>query len=119
MDIRNLSPRFAISEQLLPRDMTEVATRGFRAVVCNRPDGEAPDQPGWRDLAAEAQQLGLAFAYIPVVPGEVTADQVRELARFLEAAKGPVLGYCRTGARAEKLWERAVTPAVRPGASAP
>ena len=119
MDIRHLSPRFAVSEQLQPCDLAEVAARGFRAVVCNRPDGEAPDQPGWRDVAAEARQLGLAFAYIPVVPGEISADQVRELARFLEAAKGPVLGYCRTGARAEKLWERAATPAVRPGPSVP
>ena len=94
MDIRHLSPRFAVSEQLQPCDLAE-------------------------DVAAEARQLGLGFAYIPVVPGEISTDQVREFARFLEAAKGPVLGYCRTGARAEKLWERAATPAVRPGPSVP
>ena len=108
MDIRYLSPRFAISEQLHPHDLADAAARGFRAVVCNRPDGEGNDQPEWKDIASAAKQLGLDFEYIPVTPGQLTDAQALQLARFLKTADGPALGYCRTGGRAQSLWERAV-----------
>jgi sulfide:quinone oxidoreductase len=119
MDIRPLSPRFAVCEQLQPSDLATVAARGFRAIVCNRPDGEALEQPGWRNMAAEAERLGLGFAYIPVTPGELADTQARRLSRFLDTVNGPALGYCRTGARSEKLWERAMALAAGRSRSTP
>jgi sulfide:quinone oxidoreductase len=119
MDIRPLSPRFAISEQLQPSDLATAAGRGFRAIVCNRPDGEAPEQPSWKTMAAEAERLGLGFVYIPITPGEIADTQARRLSRFLATVNGPALGYCRTGARSEKLWERAMALAASQSRSTP
>jgi len=107
MQIRHLSSGFAVSPQLQRGELTEAASRGFRAIVCNRPDGEAADQPGWTEMAAEAEQLGLAFACVPVAPGQLTDSQALQFASFLKTHKSPVLGYCRTGARSEMLWQRA------------
>lgn len=107
MDIKPISPAFSTTGQLQAEDLAEVAARGFRTVVCNRPDGEAPGQPSSLLMAAEAARIGLNFEYIPVEPGKFETSDARRLDRVLRETKGPVLGYCRTGARAEKLWQLA------------
>ena len=53
MDIKQLSPAFAVTGQVTPAGIEEAAQLGFRAVVCNRPDDEAAEQPSsleWRRL---------------------------------------------------------------------
>jgi sulfide:quinone oxidoreductase len=107
MEIRRLSFGFAVSPQLQRCDPAEAAARGFHAIVCNRPDGEAADQPGSAEIAAESERAGLVFAYMPVTPGQLTDSKALQLASFLKDHTGPVLGYCRTGARSEMLWQRA------------
>lgn len=107
MEPRKLDSAFSVVGQLRPEDLAQAAEQGFRTVVCNRPDGEAPDQPSSLEMAAEAARLGLAFEYIPVIPGEMDDSDAQRLGKIVSEADGPVLGYCRTGARAEKMWQRA------------
>ncbi len=107
MDIKQLSPGFSVTSQLTPAAVEEAARLGFVAVVCNRPDGEAAEQPPSIEMATAAARAGLAFEYIPVEPGQACDREARLLGRILGSAGGPVLGYCRTGARSEAVWKRA------------
>jgi sulfide:quinone oxidoreductase len=107
MQITTLSPTFSVSPQLLAQDLDEVARRGFRMVVNNRPDGEEPGQPVSAELEAAARKLGLDYRHIPVVPGGLTESEAEDFAAACRAARGPVLAFCRTGARSTKLWSAA------------
>lgn len=107
MEITQVTPDFATSPQLAPIDLAEAKAAGFRAIINNRPDGEEPRQPTSREIADAARICGLAYHYIPVVPGGITAEAVAAVAKALDDADGPVLGFCRTGRRAATLFERA------------
>lgn len=105
MNLTQLSPKLSVRPQLLPHELAEVAAAGFRGIINNRPDGEAPDQPGSEQLQAEAQRHGLAYWHIPVVPGQATEEDARAFAAALDAAQGPVVAFCRTGNRSAGLWK--------------
>jgi sulfide:quinone oxidoreductase len=107
VEIKQLSSTFAVTGQVTPASLEDAAGLGFTAVVCNRPDGEAAEQPSSLEMATAAARAGLAFEYIPVEPGQPCDREARLLARFLASVEGPVLGYCRTGARSEAVWKRA------------
>lgn len=116
MQITPLSPTVSISPQLLPGDLEEVLRRGFRMVVNNRPDGEEPGQPASAELEAAAGKLGLDYRYVPVAPAGLTGSEAGDFAAACRAARGPVLAFCRTGARSAKLWSAAGGPSSGAGA---
>ena len=102
------SETFATIGQLMPEDLASVAAMGFQSVINNRPDGEGgPDQPTSAQMAQAAQAAGLTYAYLPVVAGMITADQARSFAQWLGQQPGPVLAFCRSGARSTQLREMA------------
>ena len=43
--IARLTPFLSVTDQLAPEDVVRAAALGFRAIVNNRPDGEAQEQP--------------------------------------------------------------------------
>ncbi len=47
-------------------------TSSDRAIICNRPDGEAGDQPLFEEIRAQAECHGIACAYLPVQSGKVS-----------------------------------------------
>lgn len=104
MKIAKLTPFLAVSPQIAEADLGALAAQGFRAVINNRPDGEAEDQPESAALAAAAGRVGLEYRHVPVVSGKITDDDVAAFARALDAVKGPVLAFCRTGTRSTTLW---------------
>lgn len=102
---RDVTPQFAVSDQLGPEDVARAAAEGFRAIVCNRPDNEAHHQPTARQIAAAAEEHGLAFIDAPVPgPGALTPDFVIDLVKRVEAAGGPALAYCGSGRRSILAW---------------
>ena len=102
------SDTFATIGQLMPEDMSSVAAMGFQSVINNRPDGEGgPSQPTSAQMAQAAQAAGLTYAYLPVVAGMITADQARSFAQWLGQQPGPVLAFCRSGARSSQLRDMA------------
>jgi hypothetical protein len=101
--------QFGTLGQIDPSHLAEIAQQGYKSVINNRPDGEGgPDQPLNALIQAEAERLGLNYAYLPVVPSAITPTQVQEMARLLKTMPGPVLAFCRSGARSTNLYHLAL-----------
>ncbi len=103
--IIHLDAEIFVAYQLVEADFAEVAARGFRSVVNNRPDGEALDQLPNGQAEAAALRHGLEFRYLPVNGLNVTNDDVvSAFAQMMDELPGPILFYCRTGTRCTMLW---------------
>ncbi|WP_395708285.1 TIGR01244 family sulfur transferase [Reyranella sp.] len=110
-----LDDRVAVSGQLRPGDMAEIAAAGFVAVVNNRPDGEAMfGQPRTADIARAAEAAGLTFLDLPFSGPRATPDQVRALVDLLAKKPGKVIVYCKSGMRSALLWGAAALASGRP-----
>ncbi len=107
MDVRTVTPNVSVSPQIAPADVKDLAAMGFKAIVGNRPDGEAPGQPDWSEIADAADAAGLEYAFIPITPGMMNSGQVDEFRRLVTEMPKPVLAFCRTGARSIQLWAMA------------
>lgn len=104
MDLRTLMPDLFLSGQIDVADLTELKARGIRGVIVNRPDGEEPGQPHFKQIADEAEKLGLETRFIPITPGQFGENQIREFAQALCDLPRPILAFCRTGTRSATLW---------------
>ncbi len=104
LNVTPLSQTLSVAGQVSPHDLPAIAAAGFRSVICNRPDGESPDQFTHLDLASAASQAGLALAYQPVVSGRVTSQDGQAFADLLDRLPTPTLAYCRSGMRSATLW---------------
>jgi len=104
MDIRKVSPRFFVSEQISAPDVDAVAAQGIKTIMCNRPDNEIQGQPTSSEIAAAADRFGVSFVDLPVTSGVISEDNIGEFERAYDDAAGPILAYCRTGTRSISLW---------------
>jgi len=93
--------------QVHVNEIADLAAQGCRMLINNRPDGEAPDQPPSDELQAEAQRHGMRYRHIPVVPGQANDADARAFAEAIRQSDGPVVAFCRTGARAAALQKMA------------
>jgi sulfide:quinone oxidoreductase len=114
MNVRYLDKDFAVSAQVAPEALSELGDAGFATIMCNRPDSEGDDQPAFAAVAEQARACGVEAHYLPVVPGKITVRDVEAFAALFAAAPKPVLAYCRTGLRAETLWQ--LSAGLRDGA---
>lgn len=104
MTAKPITPTLSVSEQVQPQDMGGLAASGFRAVICNRPDGEGADQPTFAEIEAAAKAAGMETAYLPIVSGKVGDADALAFGAALDRLPKPVLAYCRTGTRSTTLW---------------
>lgn len=104
MDIKPISDKLSLSEQLQLSDIATVAEQGYRSIICNRPDGEGADQPTFDEVKAVAEPLGLDIRYLPVVPGQISDDDVEAFSQTMRELPKPTLAFCRTGTRSATLW---------------
>lgn len=104
MDYRQISEDYSVAGQIEPDDVAAIKQAGFKSVICNRPDDEQPGQTPARSVQAAVEAAGLAFRYIPVISGQITAANVQDQAAALDEMEGPVFAYCRSGARCTNLY---------------
>ena len=105
IDITQLDETVWVAGQIDPADLPTLAERGFRAIIGNRPDGEEPGQPSWPAIAAAAKDAGIEARHIPIAgPEDITARK-GDFAQALNEMPGPVLAFCRSGARSGRLYE--------------
>ena len=104
MIIRQLTTELSVADQLTVDDLEAVKEAGFNAVICNRPDEEGEPHADADSMAQKANALGIEFRYLPVDGANITDTDVAQHAALLSEVPGPVLTYCRSGARCAKLW---------------
>ena len=104
MDIRRITEDFSVGPQIGADDLAAVRAAGFRAIICNRPDGEGADQPNFEEIEAAARNEGLQARYLPITSGMVRDADATDFGRALRELPGPILAYCRTGTRSATLW---------------
>lgn len=104
MKLQAVNGAFAVSPQLQPSDVAETARISYRGVTCARPDREDPGQPAFAEIAMAAERAGLKAFHVPV-SGPLTDDHLLDFAQALATIDGPVVGYCRSGGRARRLYD--------------
>lgn len=104
MDIRALTPTYAVSPQIDPSDLPAIKAAGYTTVIDNRPDGEIPAHLHTPHMKAAAEALGLKFVANPVIGGALSMDNVRLQAQVMAEATGPVFAYCASGNRCSVVW---------------
>ncbi|MCR8723238.1 TIGR01244 family sulfur transferase [Frigidibacter sp. ROC022] len=104
MEIRELVPGYAVAPQIEASDMAEVAAAGFGTVICNRPDAENPAERASDRMRAAAEEHGLVFIFNPVMPGQITSENITLQGQALSDADKPVFAYCASGNRSSVVW---------------
>jgi sulfide:quinone oxidoreductase len=104
MKITTLSDKFSISDQIQSEDIAELAEQGVQLIICNRPDGEAADQPSVESITRAAAALNIELIHMPFAAGQLTEELV---AGFQQKLSGnlKVHAYCRTGNRSTQLYQ--------------
>ena len=104
MAIRRVNNDISVADQISVEDIEQIARDGFRAIICNRPDGEAPDQTEYAAIEVAAKAAGIEIHFQPVISGQVGDNDGIEFGRIVANLPKPVLAYCRTGTRCTALW---------------
>ncbi|PTB93790.1 TIGR01244 family phosphatase [Marinobacter sp. B9-2] len=104
MDSNKITDKVSVAPQIAVNDIETIKAAGFKAIICNRPDGEGANQPTFEEIQKAAREAGLDAAYVPVQSGKVTDKNVEEFGAALKELPRPVLAYCRTGTRSATLW---------------
>ena len=105
MDIRRITPTYAVAPQIAPEDLPGIAAAGFRTIVCNRPDSEVPVELSSAVMRVAAEAAGLDFVDNQVTHQTMTPARIATQAEAM--ASGPVLAYCASGTRSSILWSLA------------
>ena len=104
IEIKKVNEEFSVSPQISLEDVASLAAQGIKSLICNRPDGEANDQPTESEVEAAAREVGLSVAYLPVTSGKFSQHDVDDFLAAMERMPKPVHAYCRTGTRSITLW---------------
>ncbi|MCZ4274200.1 TIGR01244 family sulfur transferase [Maritalea porphyrae] len=103
MELKKINDRVSVSPQILVEDIAAIKQAGFKTIINNRPDGEAPDQPTSAEIKAAAQAEGIKFVEIPMGREGVSPEMIAQTQSAF-AGDEPVLAYCRSGTRSTTLW---------------
>ncbi|WP_127144203.1 TIGR01244 family sulfur transferase [Pelagibacterium montanilacus] len=104
VETKTINPHVSVAGQIHPADVAALKAEGFVAIVNNRPEGEAPDQPAGAEIAAAAREAGLAYYEIPMGREGVSPEMIAATREALDAHEGKVLCFCRSGTRSTTLW---------------
>ena len=99
IELKQVNPEFWVSAQINQSDLVEIAAKGIKTIICNRPDGEGVDQPNIIEIQEAAIRQGIQLEYLPVVSGRVTDEQAIEFKSLYQKSQKPVLAFCRSGTR--------------------
>jgi uncharacterized protein (TIGR01244 family) len=103
MNARKIDDNFSVTGQITPEQVKAVAAAGFKGIVCARPDNEEHGQPSFDAVAKAAEAEGLQIVHIPV-SGMLGEGQIIRFHDAWTQMPKPILGYCRSGARAGSLY---------------
>jgi uncharacterized protein (TIGR01244 family) len=106
----HITPHLAVTGALQPADFAEIAAAGFKSVLSNLPDGEAPAYPTSREEAELAARAGLGFCHVPTTKADLFTSRVVDgVGEALRELPGPVLAHCASGVRSAAAWAAAAS----------
>ena len=111
MPIFQLTDTLSVAGQIMPEDIPGIAAQGITVVVCNRPDGEVPQQATMDEIEAACNATGLLFVRYPVTAMDFPGPDLEGLGDLFDDPGQSVLAYCRTGTRCANLWVATRDPA--------
>ena len=111
MPIFQLTDTLSVAGQITPEDIPGIGARGITVVVCNRPDGEVPQQATMDEIEAACNATGLLFVRYPVTAMDFPGPDLEGLGDLFDDPGQSVLAYCRTGTRCANLWVATRDPA--------
>lgn len=110
LTVQRVSESVSVAGQLAPESMAEAAAAGFRSVINNRPDFEnGPTQATSAGIEAAARAAGLEYAFLPVASNYQSEAEIARFRELIATMPGPVLAFCRSGARSGRLFQQATT----------
>jgi uncharacterized protein (TIGR01244 family) len=104
MDIRQLTPAYAVSPQIDPEDLAALAQVGFTTIIDNRPCSEIPPSHQADAMQIAADAAGLTFVVLPATHATLTPDLASQQKQACMQSDGPVLAYCASGTRCTIIW---------------
>ena len=104
MRIVSLTDHVAVSQQILPEDVAEIAAAGFKVLINNRPDGEEASQPAESAIAAAAEAAGIEYHHFPITAMNFPGTGIQTMRNLFNDPQRPVLAFCRSGTRCANLW---------------
>jgi uncharacterized protein (TIGR01244 family) len=104
MDIRQLTPAYAVSPQIDPEDFAALAQAGFTTIIDNRPCSEIPPSHQADAMQIAADAAGLTFVVLPATHATLTPDLASQQKQACMQSDGPVLAYCASGTRCTIIW---------------
>ena len=112
MELYELTDDLMVGGQIGPDTIPLIAAQGIRAIICNRFDGEAPDQPPFSSVEQAAAAHGIVAVSQPVLqpPAHISGEEAAAFGKLLEELPKPVLAYCRSGTRCTVLWALSQAP---------
>lgn len=67
--LERLTPLLSVSLPIEAGDITALVASGYRAFICNRPDGEGENQPPSDRIRLAGALHDLEFVYMPATSG--------------------------------------------------
>ncbi len=101
---RTIAPGLAVTKQPDRHEIEELAQRGFRTIINNRPDAEEPGQWPPDQEKAEAERHGLSYVHLPVTISSISADDVEAFRQAVQESPKPIVAHCKSGGRSYLLW---------------
>lgn len=105
MAIEKIADYLYVSKQLDERLAKRAAQYEIKTVICNRPDGEEPNQPDFENVKQWLNQNGIEHVvYLPVDMNNIDDATLESFKQAVANLPAPILAYCRTGTRSAMMW---------------
>ncbi len=104
MEIRPITPRYAVSPQITVDDVPMIAEAGFVKVICNRPNVEVPAEMQSDAIGQAVRAAGMEYEVLELTHQTMTPENVARQRDLAESCGGPVLAYCASGTRCSVVW---------------
>ncbi len=99
-----IDPNYTVTGQISVADVANIKAAGFDTVMCNRPDGEAADQPAAAQIQRAVEKAGMKFFYVPM-GRSMAPNTLSDFKAVTDGDNGKVFAYCRSGNRCTILWK--------------
>ncbi len=114
MQISQLDALTFVGPQISIAEMQALDRIQIGTIIVARPESEAEDQPTLSEICTAASAFGIEVHQIPVAPGKITDEDIRQFSALTSNLAQPVFAYCRSGMRATSLWALNQAAAGRP-----